>query len=463
MLFTIFTLLISRRNNNQSGSGEGGENELNSETRGAETLARIRDPVTYYFDSQSDLNEARSDYYNSGRTPEYHPDHHLIDYVNFPARATQFNFTTCQMSNCFDFSRCRFEGPIKIHIKPSLSIKSSYEKRDLGENNIIHQSLINIVRTSTHHEPNESQACLVLLEDDTLDRDPLSQSFRPDLTGIFGPEQRFGLNYLVFNLFSGTWPNYAANDFGGIQIGAAILAKASSSQTHHRANFDISIPLFSSSYPVKDLNNGNQNYSTTDKRYFLTFKGKRYVIGSGSETRNSLYHIDNGRDTIMLSTCRHGKKWQEVADTQCTIDSANYDKYDFIDLMKRSTFCLVPRGRRLGSFRFLEALSFGCIPVILSDGWVLPFNEIIDWSKASVRFNESSLLIVADMLRDISDETIGRLRANGQALYNRYLSSLERIVMTTIEILDQRMRKFAFQHYNQVTNPNHRPGLALQV
>lgn len=94
----------------------------------------------------------------------------------------------------------------------------------------------------------------------------------------------------------------------------------------------------------------------------------------------------------------------------------------------------MPRGRRLGSFRFLEVLQAGCIPVLLSNSWVLPFTQVIDWNKAVIWADERLLLQVPNTIRSISDYKILQLRQQTQVLWERYFSSIEKIVFTTLEV-----------------------------
>ena len=99
---------------------------------------------------------------------------------------------------------------------------------------------------------------------------------------------------------------------------------------NYRPSFDISLPLVHKEH----LERGGdilpvyaENIPAASKSYLLAFKGKRYVYGIGSETRNSLYHLHNSRDVIMVTTCKHGKSWKELKDERCEEDNAEYDRY----------------------------------------------------------------------------------------------------------------------------------------
>lgn len=50
---------------------------------------------------------------------------------------------------------------------------------------------------------------------------------------------------------------------------------------------------------------------------------------------------------------------------------------EYAALLAGSRACLVPRGAGLHSYRLAEAVSCGCVPLVLSDGWVMPF-EVSD-------------------------------------------------------------------------------------
>ena len=118
----------------------------------------------------------------------------------------------------------------------------------------------------------------------------------------------------------------------------------------------------------------------------------------------------------------------------CSEIPTYFTRYDYNELMGNATFCLIPRGRRLGSYRFLEALQSGCIPLILSNGWVLPFSEKIDWQKAAVFADERLLTLIPAIIREFSYEQVLSMKQQVLFLWNAYFSSVDKIVQTTLKV-----------------------------
>lgn len=358
----------------------------------------------------------------------------------------EVDYANCRMETCFNFDRCT---TFKVYVYPmedGVVSSNSYHK------------IIQSVKDSGYYTTNPLEACLFVLSLDTLDRDHLSQDYIRNMQFRVENLEHWnnGENHLIFNLYSGTWPQYTEDL--GFDIGKAILAKASIAILNYRPQFDISLPLFHRTHPEKGGEPGflKSTIFPGVHQYFLAFKGKRYVHGIGSETRNSLYHLHNGRDLALVTTCKHGKNWREMQDDRCEMDNEEYDKWDYMNLLSNSTFCLVPRGRRLGSFRFLETLQAGCVPVILSNSWQLPFGEVIDWASATISIDERQLLQVPEILRTLPQPKIFKMRQQTQIFWDLYLSSVRKIVFTTLEIIKQRV----FPHTAATSSAwNSRPGV----
>nr|CDS29094.2 exostosin 1 [Hymenolepis microstoma] len=350
----------------------------------------------------------------------------------------------CTMDNCFDSSRC---SQFKVYVYPddpnSPKISTNYQK------------ILSAIRRSPFYTDKPEEACIFVPSLDTLDRDPRSDHYITDLhkrinqlpfwssqptTIRRAPQYQPGMNHLLFILFSGTWPYYDVDELN-MDVGSAMLARASSSKVRMRQNFDISFPLVTANYP--DAGQIPRYSPPPDARVHLkfmaSFKGKRYVVGIGSETRNSLYHIHNGKDIIIATTCKHMDNWNLYADSRCPIDNAYYETVSYEELLHNSTFCLVPRGRRLGSFRFLEVLEAGCIPVILANDWELPFAEVIDWSQIAILAYEQTLSRLPVLLRNIPESRIIQMRERVRFIWNSYFRSVDAIVHATLLSIRDRL------------------------
>ncbi|KAI5068083.1 hypothetical protein GOP47_0016428 [Adiantum capillus-veneris] len=69
--------------------------------------------------------------------------------------------------------------------------------------------------------------------------------------------------------------------------------------------------------------------------------------------------------------------------------------------MQRSIFCLCPRGWAPWSPRIVEAVIYGCIPVIIADNIVLPFEGLIPWRKLAVFVKERDVGMLESILTSI--------------------------------------------------------------
>ena len=74
----------------------------------------------------------------------------------------------------------------------------------------------------------------------------------------------------------------------------------------------------------------------------------------------------------------------------------------YLEEMRNSVFCLAPRGYAGWSVRLYESILSRCIPVIISDNTILPFENFVNWSEFSLRIPEADLDKLPVMLENMS-------------------------------------------------------------
>ena len=81
--------------------------------------------------------------------------------------------------------------------------------------------------------------------------------------------------------------------------------------------------------------------------------------------------------------------------------------------MASSDFCYTPPGAAHGdSDRYLPAVLYGCVPVFVKDGEVLPFEEELPWHRVALTLRLRDTCHLDAILRNVShSQLVGMRRA----------------------------------------------------
>lgn len=82
----------------------------------------------------------------------------------------------------------------------------------------------------------------------------------------------------------------------------------------------------------------------------------------------------------------------------------------YYDMLRKSKFCLCPSGYEVASPRVVEAIYTGCVPVLISDHYVPPFSDVLNWKSFSVEVSVNDIPNLKKILTSISPRQYIRMQ-----------------------------------------------------
>ncbi|KAF8041152.1 hypothetical protein BT93_B3161 [Corymbia citriodora subsp. variegata] len=98
---------------------------------------------------------------------------------------------------------------------------------------------------------------------------------------------------------------------------------------------------------------------------------------------------------------------QELIDTyenDSSMGIFSKSPFPYEEGFKGSRYCLHVKGYEVNTARICDAIHYGCVPVILSNYYDLPFSNILDWSKFSVIISHGEISSLKERLLAIPRE-----------------------------------------------------------
>ncbi|XP_058128244.1 exostosin-2 isoform X2 [Anopheles ziemanni] len=345
------------------------------------------------------------------------------------ARARNRN---CSYWDCFNVYRCGQER-ISIYVYPLKEYVDADSKRAAFQLSKEFHTILKTIVNSPYYTSNPNEACLFMPTLDTLNQNRIDTTLVGKALASL-PYWENGENHLIFNFIAGSKPDY--NTVLDVNTDRAIIVGAGFDSWTFRSDFDLAIPMYS---PVQEQSRPRK----PPERTVLLVSAQLNIFPRQFRILQELTY-DYPNDILLLQRCPTSTK-----DIRCNFPQGN--EYEYPSVLASGTFCLIARGVRLAQPTLLEAMAAGCIPVIMADNLILPFSDVLDWELLSLRIYESALHTVVPVLRSVSAQRVHEMQAQVRLVYERYFSSLERIVLTALDQLNDRIfphRSRTYLHWN---------------
>ena len=174
---------------------------------------------------------------------------------------------------------------------------------------------------------------------------------------------------------------------------------------------DVSLPetlVRSAQNPLKDVGG-----KPPSKRPILAFFAGRM---HGYLRPVLLQHWENKDPDMKIFGTIPESKTKTKTKTKRKGNSMKYSQY-----MKSSKYCICAKGYEVNSPRVVEAIFYECVPVIISDNFVPPFFDVLNWETFAVFVMERDIPKLKNILLSIPEKKYRRMQTMVKRVQKHFL------------------------------------------
>lgn len=346
---------------------------------------------------------------------------HIQELAVNPEAEQRARNVNCTFWDCLNIYKCEHDR-LKVYIYPLQEFVDEQSDKTATTLSSEYFQILEAVLKSRYYTSNPNEACLFLPSLDLLNQNV----FDKHLAGAALASLDFwdrGANHIIFNMLPGGAPSY--NTVLDVNTDNAIIFGGGFDSWSYRPGFDVAIPVWSPRLV-------RQHAHATAQRKFLLVVAQLNILPRFVRTLREL-SLAHSEQLLLLGACENLDLTM-----RCPL-SQHHKSLEYPRLLSRGKFCLLGRSLRMGQPDLVEIMSQHCIPVVAVDNYVLPFEDVIDWSLASVRIRENELHSVMQKLKAISSVKIVEMQKQVQWLFSKYFKDLKTVTLTALEVLESRI------------------------
>lgn len=190
-------------------------------------------------------------------------------------------------------------------------------------------------------------------------------------------------------MVAGSTPNY--NTVVDLNTSKAIIAGAGFDTWTFRYGLDISLPLYSHIAQTIDS-------TQPEQKNYMIISAQLNIPEDYLAELQSIASSSN--DLLLLNRCRSNVDYKK----RCEYTTGK--EFNYPDVLKEGMFCLIVRSARLAQSILMDIIASQCIPIIIADTIVMPFNSHVDWNKIALFVPEENIRSLVKIVHSVSKVSV---------------------------------------------------------